>query len=160
MNRVISSTTIRLFALAAIFAGLPACAAEPAPAKLTPAPATASLPALEGTHWKLTQLNGQAPLAGTNQQAYIQLDAGAQRVSGTGGCNRLMGGYTSAGETISFTQLAGTKMACPVGMEQDDAMSAALTKAKSFKISGDTLTLSDENGATLATFQAAAEPAK
>ena len=35
-----------------------------------------------------------------------------ERVSGTAGCNRLIGGFQLAGEELSFSRLASTKMAC------------------------------------------------
>jgi copper homeostasis protein (lipoprotein) len=73
---------------------------------------------LENTAWKLVELGGK-PVTGTPKEAYIQLDPASHRVSGSGGCNRLMGSYTTNGDQLQFGQMAGTRMACAQGMDTE-----------------------------------------
>ncbi|HEY9256760.1 META domain-containing protein [Chitinophaga sp.] len=43
---------------------------------------------------------------------WIEFDAAQKRVHGNSGCNSMMGGYTIAGNNITFSKVAGTLMAC------------------------------------------------
>jgi len=65
--------------------------------------------ALNGTHWRIVSMDGQAVPA--DRPAELQFDN--NRVSGTIGCNRLMGSFTSDGVRLTVSQLASTMMACP-----------------------------------------------
>ena len=60
-------------------------------------------------------------------------------LSGTDGCNRLVGSWTAEGDTITFVEVAQTRMMC----EGVDTWLSALTTAT---IDGDTLTVFDESG--------------
>lgn len=74
-------------------------------------------------------------------------------VSGHGGCNRYRGRVSITGETISFSPLASTKMACtPAAMAQEQKFHQALEKARSFRINARErkLILRDGAGATVA----------
>ena len=42
-----------------------------------------------------------------------------ERVSGTAGCNRLIGGFQLAGEELSFSRLVSTKMARCSGLTEN-----------------------------------------
>ena len=56
-------------------------------------------------------------------------------VSGSGGCNRFAGKATISGDTISFSPLASTEMACsPAVMDQEQKFHAALAATKAFRI--------------------------
>lgn len=76
-------------------------------------------------------------------------------ISGTGGCNRLMGTFTADQGNVSVDPMAMTKMACPepLGvMEQEAALIAALESAATYRVEGDTLQLmtsGEEIAATL-----------
>jgi hypothetical protein len=83
-----------------------------------------------------------------------KLLATVDRVSGSSGCNRLMGGYRVEGEALTFDQLAGTRMACAEGMETEKAFLDALARVARWRISGDKLELLDAGGRLLATFEA------
>lgn len=106
--------------------------------------------ALAGTQWTLSTLNGTPPIKG----AQITLNFGADgRAAGSDGCNRFFGAYQSAGDALSFGQMAGTMMACPPDvMAQANAITQALSSTQSFVISDDILTLHDAGGDALATF--------
>jgi heat shock protein HslJ len=76
-----------------------------------------------------------------------------KRVAGSGGCNRMMGSYTLDGGKLTFSQMAGTRMACPDGMDVEQAFHAALGKVATWRIDGETLELFDAGGASVAEFE-------
>jgi heat shock protein HslJ len=78
------------------------------------------------------------------------------RVSGSGGCNSVTGGFELAGNRLRFTQMASTMMTCPEGMEQEGAFLKTLEKVARYRISGDALTLADDKGKAVAKFRAVA----
>jgi heat shock protein HslJ len=110
---------------------------------------------LENTEWKLTRL-GDAPVtsASQKQEANFTLNSEAHRISGSGGCNRLTGRYELHGDRITFSQMAGTMMACVQGMETEKAFLDALKQATRWKITGQQLELFDDTGRQLANFAA------
>ena len=72
-------------------------------------------PSLRGTLWKLQALqSSSAPtlIKPPGPPAELLLSVDQERVSGTGGCTRLIGGFRLAGEELSFSRLASTQMAC------------------------------------------------
>lgn len=109
--------------------------------------------ALEGREWQLTSLNGTAPLA----DSPITLLFEEGRVAGSSGVNRYFGGYEVEGEKMTIGQVGGTLMAGPEPlMQQEAAYLAALQATTSYRVSGDTLTLTTPDGAL--EFSAAHEP--
>jgi putative lipoprotein len=61
--------------------------------------------------------------------------AGDGRISGTGGCNRIMGKARIEGAAITLGPLATTRMACsPAVMDQERKFLAALEAARSWRI--------------------------
>lgn len=121
------------------------------------APPPANLP-LEGTRWRLTQLQGgpvEKP-GGRTREAFLQFDAAATRVAGSGGCNALTGGYTLDGERLRFAQVAGTMMACGAdAMSQEKAFTGALAETTRWLVAGRLLELVDDADHLLARFEAA-----
>lgn len=129
-----------------LMAGMIGCASAP--------PAVTNEP-LEGTQWKLTQLGGQPAAAVSSEKApYLQFLAAEKRVVGSGGCNRLGGGYTPDGNKLTIGQVASTMMACPHGMDQEQALHAAFKKVTNWRVDGETLQLLDAAGQPVATFEA------
>ena len=63
-------------------------------------------------------------------------------VSGTSGCNGLGGDYTVEGDQITFGEFVSTLMACddPI-MRQEEAAHKVMTGTASYRIEGDTLTI-------------------
>jgi len=110
---------------------------------------------LENTNWKLTDL-GDAPVnsASQEQEAYFVLNSETHRVSGSGGCNRLMGSYELTGDHLTFNQMASTMMACTKGMDTEKKFLDALGLVKTWKISGQQLLLSGSDGKVIARFSA------
>jgi copper homeostasis protein (lipoprotein) len=119
----------------------------------------ASAVALEGTDWKLISL-GETPIHSDSKQQgpHLLLTAESHRVSGSGGCNSLMGSYEMRGEQLTFSKMASTMMACASGMDMDKALEDALAKVSTWKIAGQVLELSDASGRPLARFEARKEP--
>lgn len=70
------------------------------------------------------------------------------KVTGTDGCNRLMGGFSEHAGVVTFEQMASTMMFC-------EGVDTWLSKAATAKLSGDTLTVSDESGAEIGTLKRA-----
>ena len=108
---------------------------------------------LEKTEWRLIWLSGaKIDIGAPMQIPYIQLDPQSHRVSGSGGCNRLMGGYELSGDHLKFTQMAMTRMACLHGGDTESSFVKALDQVTSWKIVGDKLLLMDAGQHVLAKF--------
>lgn len=107
---------------------------------------------LQGTFWKLIQIAGKA-MPGHEGQAIgmhktrdigILLDSQGQRLSGFSGCNRLMGAYQVDQQALTFTELGGTRMACPAAsMALEQQVLQLLRGTKAFRIEGQALVLTD-----------------
>jgi hypothetical protein len=81
---------------------------------------------LDGTHWKLVELKGQPPLAGTE----ITLDFMDGKASGNAGCNYYRGPYADvAPDEVLFTITVQGCLEPPGIMEQDQVYTDALFKA-------------------------------
>jgi heat shock protein HslJ len=111
---------------------------------------------LEGTHWSLVELGGEAVPPDLPQEAHLELQTSPRRASGSGGCNRLTGEYERDGARLSFKTLSITERACVRGMDAEASFLAALRKVRAFRIAGPRLELLDETGRTVAAFEAAA----
>lgn len=140
MKRMMSLALMLAFSLA-----MAGCAAMEAPVDEP----------LVNTYWKLTRL-GEAPVEVVDNQreAHLVLHEEDQRVAGSTGCNRLMGGYRLAGQALSFGQMATTRMACMEGMDTEQAFLAALDRVAAWDVEGKSLTLTDAQGEVLARFEA------
>lgn len=130
--------------------------------RVAPAPVAATgattLP-LEGTHWKLVAIQGKplpprAPNSLGNE-AHLTLHPQDQRISGSGGCNGLMGSYKLAGASLSFGQIAGTLRMCVDTMDTERRFLDMLSAVRAWEAQGTHLKLKDASGATLAEFEAA-----
>lgn len=102
--------------------------------------------------WVMATLAGKAPLRGTDVTAAF---TPAGRVSGSTGCNRYTGTYTSSGSTLRISGVATTQMACSRAITlQERAFLKALSATRSFAVRRGTLTLRTAGGRPLATFRA------
>ena len=142
----------KYLSLAAAIAMTGGCATTPDNAKphddLTPSYS------LTNTYWKLTQLAGADVTMAPGQEREVRItltDDG--KVHGFTGCNRVMGGYTLTGKTLRFTQLAGTRMACPPPLMQlESAVLANLNSVTGYRFDGEYLILL-KDGAPVARFE-------
>jgi heat shock protein HslJ len=83
------------------------------------------------------------------------LAADSERVSGSGGCNRLMGGFQLGSEQLRFSRLASTQMACePAAMAFERRFVGALEQVRRWSIDKRNLLLQDERSRTLLLFTA------
>ena len=136
-------------ATAILIAGLIA----PTPVPAVESPAEGAAPAmknpaassLEGPIWRLQRYKADGadrkPIA--SRDATLRFDGG--RISGSGGCNRFMGSYDRQGAKLSIEMGGMTMMACPEGMEQEQAVSTALREVTGYRLDGDRLTLLGAN---------------
>ncbi len=101
---------------------------------------------------------GQTTLAGTS---WVMSSAGKRppsisfeadgKVAGSGGCNRFFGGYEQEGESLSFSPLGSTRMACPPGiMKIEKEFFDMLGAVRKAKVEASTLVLIDAAGKELA----------
>lgn len=118
---------------------------------------SAEAPALEGTEWLLSELQGsdgglQAALPDRNVTALFD----GERVGGSSGCNQYGGSYTLDGESLSIGPLMSTLMACPEPgvMEQEAAFTGLMSETASYQVEGQELRLLDADGQVLLVFQA------
>ena len=74
-------------------------------------------------------------------------------LAGSTGCNELGGDYMVEGDQITFGQIVSTLILCPdLQMAQEEAAFQVLMETASFKIEGDTLTIT--NNDTVLVFEA------
>lgn len=110
---------------------------------------------LEGTAWAVDAIaigNDAVSSAIAGAEADLVFDAGS--VSGSTGCNRLVGSYSLEGGpaegSISFSEIATTKMLCePDVADQEQVILTALDTAESYAIQGSTMSLFDAGGSFL-----------
>ncbi|MFM7360373.1 MAG: META domain-containing protein [Cyanobium sp.] len=139
------------------FVSIDAASTCPEPSGAQATPSRLRVAPLRGTRWRLLALGGQtvATPALPGRAAMLQFATDSDLLSGSGGCNRLMGGFRLAGETLGFSPLASTKMACgPETMALERRFSEALGQVRRWSIDRRSLLLQDAVGRTLLLFQA------
>lgn len=136
-------TPLFILILSAAFAlALSACAANGA--------------SLAGTNWKLASYGPK--LAQTAAAVDIETNlaiAADGKLSGNLGCNSMGGEYTVSGQTITFKNVYSTEMACSdPQMLQEGAALQVMQGTATFKVDGDTLTVTSTDGLNILTFTA------
>ncbi len=92
---------------------------------------------LSGTYWRLDQLQGKPVKTPEGmKEAHMILANAESRVHGNAGCNNFFGQFTSKDDTLSFSALGSTMMACPAAMDTEQSFLAALGNTTHYKISG------------------------
>ncbi|WP_218136837.1 META domain-containing protein [Hymenobacter terrestris] len=103
---------------------------------------TATLdPAVLAGEWRIRTLNGAALPAEAADGAILSFDTATNKVSGSTGCNRLMGTYAISGTGITFGPLATTRMACPPNSPEAGLLAALGSKTLTYQLSAEGLTL-------------------
>jgi heat shock protein HslJ len=109
---------------------------------------------LAGTSWTLAEMNGSAPVAGTQiTLTFQETDLGGMA------CNSYGGSYSASGGTLAVGEIVSTMMACtgPEGiMEQEAAYLAALGGATHYALSGGQLALGSDADPSALVFTAGA----
>ncbi|HEX2206911.1 MAG TPA: META domain-containing protein [Longimicrobium sp.] len=99
---------------------------------------------LEGTEWRLEELNGRPAVPLAPGGAPTLAFAGAEpRASGNGGCNAFNGPYTRNGSSLDFGPLVSTRRACldEAGNAQETAYLGALESTTRYAVYDDLLVL-------------------
>jgi heat shock protein HslJ len=111
--------------------------------------ASAAAQSLAGTAWDLAQYApaGKSALTSVPDGVRATAEFTPDQISGSSGCNRFSGGYTTEGDSIDIGPLASTAMAC-VGqaMAVEADYQARLDQAATFSIGDSTMTMSDGAG--------------
>jgi heat shock protein HslJ len=111
---------------------------------------------IEGTYWKLIELNGQSVTMSENQsrEQHMILQASDSTVKGHGGCNGFGGNYElKPGDRIKFSKIVSTMMACD-NTEMENRFFKVLETADNYNLVNDTLVLNKARMAPLARFKA------
>jgi heat shock protein HslJ len=116
-------------------------AAESQPEGADSAMHTQDTGTLEGAIWRLEsyKAKGEDRQPISSRDTTLRLEEG--RISGSSGCNRLMGSYDLHGEQLSIEVGGMTMMACIEGMEQEQAVTKALGEVAGYELRGDRLVL-------------------
>lgn len=114
---------------------------SPAPSSPSTPSASVGADSLVGQSFSSTAVTG-TPIPGGGPFEITFPEGG--RVSMTAGCNRHIGGVRIDGDTMTFTQLAATMMACPPPRDTADTWVTDLTDGPvKWQREGQELTLSD-----------------
>jgi len=113
------------------------------PADAAAGPGVKPAAALEGTFWKLVAIGATPAIAmPAAREASFTLHSGDHRLSGSGGCNRLLGTYETGGGALRIVPSGTTMMACAEElMHQENDFVAALKMTTNYRLVGDTLEL-------------------
>ena len=104
----------------------------------------------EGTPWVLTA-GLDAP--GVEEHApSVTFEGG--KVSGSAGCNRFQGSFTSSGDTLELGELAVTLMGCPEpAASVEEEFLAVFEQVERWRMEDDELVLADADGSELLRFR-------
>jgi heat shock protein HslJ len=94
---------------------------------------------LEGKTWKLTSINGQPPVPGS--QVTITFENG--KVGGSTGVNHFGGNYRASGASLTLSEIASTMMAStdPALNAQEQTLLSALQGQITYRVNGNQLEL-------------------
>jgi len=103
---------------------------------------------LAGTSWKLVSYGLVEGQISAVEGIDTQLDFGSDgSVSGSMGCNRFSGSYIQKGDSLTFSPIAATEMACPEPqMTQESSAFQVMVETVIFKLKEDTLTIISADG--------------
>ena len=108
---------------------------------------TKNLTLLQNKNWVLTYIGATEFNADPNARNSPSIQFGSDlRVSGSDGCNRLMGQYAIKGQHITLGQLGATNMYCKNSMQLASEYTEALNKVKGYQVYNKTLKLLDQYG--------------
>lgn len=109
---------------------------------------------LINTYWKLEELDGETVTTPEDQrEAHMVLVEEESSIRGNAGCNNFFGTYQVEGDSLSFSRVGATMMACLEGMDTEAGFLAALGTTDRYEISGAMLSLY-EGDKLLAKFEA------
>ena len=120
---------------------------------------------LTQTTWTLTTLevDGQEQAISSSHSATLRFGAHDGQISGSAGCNAISGMYSLNGTRLQFSALRTTLIACldpvvgrldPVVGRQESLYFHALSRVVTYRLQGNTLTLSGDGGGVQLFFRA------
>lgn len=113
----------------------------------------AGIPGLTDFRWDLVSINSKNPQPFINRP-YLFLQSAAKTISGSTGCNALMGNYQIAEpQALKIQALAG-HMACDDALAQEAEIMDVLGRVTRYQLQQNMLYLYDQNGALLMTARA------
>jgi heat shock protein HslJ len=107
--------------------------------------------------WRLIELRGVAVVTNNPHITFGQV---SNIFSGHGGCNQIVGWYEVDGTSLTFSGLAGTRLACLDSDAQkiETDLIKALEQVRRFQVQNDVLSLYD-SGSLLLVFRSVVDPA-
>ena len=104
--------------------------------------------------WALKAINGEAiDRDNFQKQPVLEIHLNEMKIFGNDGCNTMFGAIQELDDqNINFGAMGGTKMACP-NMALSSEYTAALGKAKTYKLDGLQLFFYDAEGNEVLKFQ-------
>ncbi len=117
-------------------------------------------PRIENVRWALVSLDGQPlPQQAPDLTPYFVLNADGNRVTGSGGCNALVGTYTLNGQALQMLRGPRRELqVCATDMERERAFMFALATTEQWAMQGTRLRLLDRLGAQVALLEARPAP--
>lgn len=110
---------------------------------------------LQQPTWELRQIGAtEINLKNKSTIPSLKFSANDQNLSGTDGCNRLVGSYQIKNQQIQFQNLVSTRMMCQDNMQQANQFNQALTKVAAYQVYGSSLRLLDRYGNVVLLFHA------
>lgn len=115
---------------------------------------------LENRTWIANQIGNTAIQTQATERNIpsLQFDSATKRVSGSDGCNRIMGSYEAKADKLNLSQMAGTRMACLQAQPVDQQFNEALSKVTHYQVFNKTLKLLDRHGNVMIQFESAIQP--
>jgi heat shock protein HslJ len=97
---------------------------------------------LGGVEWTLVELDGVPLDLAEDERAFLLLDLEEAYVTGSGGCNRLVGSFALAEDELRFGALATTRMVCSEAvMRREQDFLAALARVTAYGLEERSLAL-------------------
>jgi heat shock protein HslJ/uncharacterized lipoprotein YbaY len=112
---------------------------------------------LSNTYWRIDQLDGEVIQTDpSNREAHmLRQDNADNSFWATLGCNQMGGTFESEGNTVAFSPMLSTMMACPPPLDRlETQFGKMLSEVVRFGVTGETLVLSDDTGKPRAVFSA------
>ncbi|MCI5222806.1 MAG: META domain-containing protein [Candidatus Electrothrix sp. AR4] len=101
--------------------------------------------------WRLMEINGEKLEPDSVQKTpFLKVKSRDNVMQGFSGCNRFSGTWLFKEKNFLFSRAEATRVACPLGMEVEDAFLSALENTQSYQIKDGILALFDRHGKMLA----------
>lgn len=134
--------TILLAAAALLTVTLVGCGDEDPTPMANDEPAALSIDDLDGRVFSSVRVDGHQLVGDTR----IRIGFDGDELSADAGCNHLFGTLAVEGGTVTASNMGGTEMGCPDGLNEQDAwLSGFLAAGPEAVLDGDTLTLTKDD---------------